>query len=359
MCIDPQDIRILQETTRHPVPMDGWNWRALIIGFVGALVFFGGLFVIVGAKPIVESLTSADPTLVAITLVFVLAWIGAWGLVLRTVLETLGIALPIRLSFFAYASAGFANNVTPFGQAGGELITAGLISKVTDARYETGLAGIATVDVLNIVSSLILIFVGVGYYATTAIIGERLETAVGSAVALIVILGTTLIVVRRYQETIIDRISIGVAELIDRLPGEQGDPAAVVENVAQRLHRFFNRIEQMASQRQHLAIAFGFSLLGWLLQTIALLTAFAAIGSSVPVYIALFVIPLGNLASATPLPGGLGGVEAAIVALLVPTTGLPAATVTAAVLIYRSLVYWLPVVIGGGSVMAFGTRAVA
>lgn len=339
--------------------MDGWNWRALIIGFVGALVFFGGLFVIVGAKPILESLTAADPTLVAVTLVFVLAWIGAWGLVLRTVLDTLGITLPIRLSFFAYASAGFANNVTPFGQAGGELITAGLISKLTDARYETGLAGIATVDVLNVVSSFILIFVGVGYYATTAIIGERLETAVGSAVVLILVLGTALILVWRYQGTIIDRISIGVAELLDRLPGKRNDPAAVAENTAQRLHRFFDRIEHMASQRRHLAVAFGFSLFGWLLQTVALLTAFAALGSNVPIYIALFVIPLGNLASATPLPGGLGGVEAAIVALLVPTTGLPAATVTAAVLIYRSFVYWLPVVIGGGSIVAFGTRAAA
>ncbi|MFC7225104.1 lysylphosphatidylglycerol synthase transmembrane domain-containing protein [Halalkalicoccus sp. GCM10025322] len=339
--------------------MDGWNWRALLIGFTGALILLGVLFFVVGAKPILESLTSADSTLVAMTLAFVLAWLGAWGLLFRTVLETLGIGLPIRMSFFAYASAAFANNVTPFGQAGGELLTAGLISKVADARYETGLAGIATVDVLNVVSSLVLIFVGVGYYATTAIIGERLETAVGSAVALVVVLGTSMILIWRYQESITDRIAVGVGKIADWLPGKTADPDAVAENVAQRLRRFFDRIGQMATQRRQLAIAFGFSLLGWLFQTIALLTAFAAIGSSVPIYIALFVIPLGNLAGATPLPGGLGGVEAAFVALLVPTTGIPAATVTAAVLIYRGLVYWLPVVIGGGSVVVFGTRTVA
>ena len=80
--------------------MDGWNWRALLIGFAGALAFLGGLLYVVGATSILESLTSADPTLVAMTLAFVLAWLGAWGLLLQTVLKTLGIDLPIGISFF-------------------------------------------------------------------------------------------------------------------------------------------------------------------------------------------------------------------------------------------------------------------
>jgi glycosyltransferase 2 family protein len=339
--------------------MNGRNWRALIVGFAGAIALFVGLFFLVGAGDVLDSLAHADPTLVAATLAVALLWLGAWALVLRTVLETLAIEIPVVRAFFVYASAVFANNVTPFGQAGGEPIAALLISKVSDARYETGLAGIATVDVLNVVSSLSLILVGVGYYATTAIIGERLQTAVASALAIVVAVGLLMYLAWQYQETLIESVSSGVADTVARLPIGGSDPETIAEDLSQRLDRFFDHIERMTTQRRRLAIAFGLSLLGWLFQVVALSTAFAAIGYSVPIYVALFVIPLGNLAGAAPLPGGLGGIEAAFVALLVPTTGLPAAVVTAAVLIYRGTIYWLPVLIGGSSMAAFGARTAA
>lgn len=339
--------------------MEDRTWRALILGFAGAIALLVGLFFVVGAGDILESLATADPTLVAATIAFALVWLAAWGLMLRTVLETLGVRIPVVRAFFVYASAAFANNVTPFGQAGGEPIAALLISKVSDARYETGLAGIATVDVLNVVSSLSLILVGVGYYATTAIIGERLRAAVGSALAIVAAVAILMSLLWRYQATIVDRLSETVANAIVRLPVGGSDPETVAEDLSRRLDRFFDHIERMATQRRRLAVAFGLSLLGWLLQAAALVAAFAAIGYTVPVYIVIFVIPLGNLAGAAPLPGGLGGIEAAFVALLVPTTGIPAATVTAAVLIYRGTIYWLPVVIGGGSMAAFSVRTLA
>jgi len=88
------------------------------------------------------------------------------------------------------------------------------------------------------------------------------------------------------------------------------------------------------------------------------MAAFAALGTPVPPYVLLFVIPLANLAGAAPLPGGLGGIEAAFVTLLVPTTGIQASVITAAVLIFRGAIYWMPILIGGLAVSAFGVRAV-
>ena len=339
--------------------MEARTWRALIVGFIGAIALFVGLFVVVGPGQILDALTTADPAFVAATLVFALLWLGTWGLVLRTVLETLGVPLTVRRSFFIYASAVFLNNVTPFGQAGGEPVAALLISKVSDTRYETGLAGIATVDALNVVSSLSLVLVGVGYYATTAIVGERLLTAVGSAVALVALVGLFMYLVWRHQDAITDSLSVGVGKAVSRLPIGNSDPDTLRESLSQRMDRFFDHIERLATQRRRLAVALCLSLLGWLFQAAALLVAFAAIGQSLPLAVALFVIPLGNLAGAAPLPGGLGGIETAFVALLVPTTGLPAATVTAAVLIYRGTIYWLPVLVGGGSMAAFSARSLA
>jgi len=338
--------------------MDERNRRAFLIGIAGAIAAFAILFFLVGVRDVLDSLLSATPSLVVATFALALGWLAAWSLMLRTVLSSLDIELPIGKSFLVYAGAVFANNVTPFGQAGGEPIAALLISKTADARYETSLVGIATVDVINVVPSISLILVGVGYYATTAAIGQRLETAVGSAIVLIAGIVIVMGLVWRYHRTLVDRLPAIVAPRIARLGFDRFDSETLEEDIADRLGRFFENIERVATDRWRLAAIIGLSLCGWLFQTAALTVAFDAIGYDVSAYVLLFVIPLANLAGAAPLPGGLGSIEAAFVALLVPTTGIPGSAITAAVLIFRGAIYWMPVLIGGLSVSAFGVRAV-
>ncbi|ELY63932.1 lysylphosphatidylglycerol synthase transmembrane domain-containing protein [Natrinema versiforme] len=336
--------------------MDEQNRRAFLIGAFGAIAVFAVLVFIVGARSILDSLLSAQPSLVAATFALALCWLAVWSLMLRTVLGTLGVEIPLGKSFLVYAGAVFANNVTPFGQAGGEPIAALLISKVSNSRYETGLVGIASVDVLNVIPSISLVFVGIGYYGTTAAVGERLETAVGSAVVLI---GAVLLVmglVWRYRDRIIDRLPAVIAPRLGRLGLERFDSETLEADLADRMGRFFENIERLATNRWRLGAVIGLSLCGWLFQVVALLAAFAALGYSVPPYVLLFAIPLANIAGAAPLPGGLGGIEAAFVTLLVPTTGIEASAVTAAVLIFRGAVYWMPILIGGASVSALGIR---
>ena len=332
--------------------------RAFLLGALGAIAVFAVLFVVVGAERVLDSLLSADPALVTATFGLALCWLAAWSLMLRTVLAALGVHVPASKAFFVYAGAVFANNVTPFGQAGGEPVAALLISKVSDARYETGLAGIASVDVLNVVPSISLILVGVGYYGATAAVGERIETAVGSAIALIAAIVVAMALVWRYRESIVDRLPAVLAPRIGRLGFARFDPETLEADLTERLDRFFENVERVATDRWRLSAVVGLSLAGWLFQVAALTAAFAAVGYDVPPYVLLFAIPLANLAGAAPLPGGLGGIEAAFVALLVPTTGVAASAITAAVLVFRGAIYWMPVLIGGLSVSAFGVRAV-
>jgi uncharacterized protein (TIRG00374 family) len=82
--------------------------------------------------------------------------------------------------------------------------------------------------------------------------------------------------------------------------------------------------------------------------------AFAALDASVPVSVVLVVVPVANLAGVTPLPGGLGSIDATMVGLLVPLAGVSAEVATAAVLIHRLAVYWLPVALGGVVLVAAG-----
>lgn len=324
--------------------------RALVIGAGGTVAVFAVLLFLVGGRDVLVALGSADPTAVGVVFVAGIGWLTCWSLVLRSVLGTLGVAVTVRKSLLVYAAAVFANNVTPFGQAGGEPVAALLISQVAEERYETGLAGIAAVDVLNVISSVALVLVSVSYYATTATVSETLQNAVGSALGVVAAVALVLLVGWRYRWALVDVASRVVAATSGRL----GPSGALDLEIRERAERFFGHVEQLATTPRRLALVLSLSLAGWLLQGVALSVAFLAVGHSVQAAVVLFAIPLGNLAGAAPLPGGLGGIEAAFVAILAPVTGIDAATVTAAVLIYRGAIYWLPVGFGGTATAAFG-----
>ena len=335
--------------------MNGPQRRTLLLGAVAAIAVLAALSVAAGVDRVAAALAAADPALVAAAAALGLCWLASWSLMLRGVLGALGVSLSPWAAFRVYSGAAFANNVTPLGQAGGEPVAAALIATVTDARYETGLVGIASVDVLNVVPSVSLVVLGVGSYAATAAVGERVGFAVTSAVGLIAAIVVTIALVWRYRASVVDRVPGTVGPALGRF--DRFDAAAVESGLTERLGNFFTDIERVGADRRRLVGVVALSLVGWLFQAAALTVAFAAVGHPISPLIPVFVVPLSYVAGATPLPGGLGGIEAALVGLLVPTTGVAAAAVTAAVFLFRGAVYWLPTAIGGASASALGVRA--
>jgi uncharacterized membrane protein YbhN (UPF0104 family) len=55
---------------------------------------------------------------------------------------------------------------------------------------------------------------------------------------------------------------------------------------------------------------------------------------------------IGQLGGLLPLPGGVGGIDGGLIGALI-VYGTPAATTAAAVLAYRVILFWLPLVVGG------------
>jgi uncharacterized protein (TIRG00374 family) len=139
------------------------------------------------------------------------------------------------------------------------------------------------------------------------------------------------------------------------LPRREPPDVHVIER---RIEGFFHAIERITGDPRGLATALGFSTLGWLCLAGSLWLSLYALGYSVPFAAVLVVVPVGAIAGITPLPGGLGGVEAVLVALLVPTTGVTVAAATAGVVLHRTATYWLPVLVGGGSAAAIGAGGV-
>src|SRR5699024_7986691 len=133
-------------------------------------------------------LTRADPLIVALIPLVTFAWIIAWGLLLRVVVGILDGQLSVVTAVFVYTATMFANNVTPFGQAGGEPISAYFISNATDTEYETGLAAIASVDAIHFVPSISLAAIGLASFATTTTLTDELETAAVAVLALVLVI---------------------------------------------------------------------------------------------------------------------------------------------------------------------------
>lgn len=83
----------------------------------------------------------------------------------------------------------------------------------------------------------------------------------------------------------------------------------------------------------------------WAFDNAVLWATFQAFGYSPEISILLMGYLIGQLGGLLPLPGGIGGIDAGLFGTLV-VYGTPAATTAAAVLAYRVILFWLPLVVG-------------
>ncbi len=105
-------------------------------------------------------------------------------------------------------------------------------------------------------------------------------------------------------------------------------------------------IAEVAKSPRHLALTGVGAVGGPMVQIVALWLCVHALGGELP-FVQVGAIYLGShlVASATPVPGGLGALEAALVAGL-SALGMPVGAAASAVLIYRLLTYWLTIPVG-------------
>lgn len=337
--------------------MRGLNARAMIVGFAGALVGLGVLYWAIDIDKTLNALSMANTEVLVLVVVGALCWLVAWGQALRTVLGVLGSTISPIQATAIFSGVQFANNITPFGQAGGEPISGFLISRATDREYETGLAAIASVDALNFIPSIILAICGLSYLATKATFAGKLQYAAFAvgALALVVPAGGYLGWRHRYR---IERIAVSLLTPIVRTVRHtilRREPLgeAIIE---ERIGGFFSSIERVASTPRELALALGLSSLGWIAQGACLWLSLYALGHAVSPVVVFIAVPIGAVAGVTPLPGGLGGIEIVLVATISALVAINSAVILAAVLIHRGVIYVLPTVVGGGVVAIIANR---
>jgi uncharacterized membrane protein YbhN (UPF0104 family) len=84
----------------------------------------------------------------------------------------------------------------------------------------------------------------------------------------------------------------------------------------------------------------------WAFDNAVLWATFHAVGVSVPLTVVLMGYLIGQLGGLLPLPGGVGGIDGGLIGTLI-VYGAPATGTVAAVLGYRLILFWLPLIVGG------------
>ncbi len=116
--------------------------------------------------------------------------------------------------------------------------------------------------------------------------------------------------------------------------------------LAPALGQVIPRLLDIAQRPVKLAQGIGGALLLTAAYILCLYASIRALGGSVPLAAVAVVYLTGNaIGSVVPTPGGLGAVEAALSAGLT-AAGLPGTTAVSAVLLFRTLTFWLPVPAG-------------
>jgi uncharacterized protein (TIRG00374 family) len=355
-------ISTLKPLTADETDVNSDRW-ATLVGFFGALAVLAGLVWLSGVDRVLDALLAIQKRYLVVIFGVAVVWLVSWGMALRTVLSALGQSISRRLATLVFAAAVFSNNVTPFGQAGGEPVSGYLISEAADSDYETGLAAIASVDALHFVPSIGVAIAGLTFVIAGAVqLGRNLIFAVVATVGLAAGIPVAAYLGWRYRyelEAVVVRVVTPIVRTIGRVVPRKQPPSA--GDIEERIERFFGAIDRVASDRRTLLEAITFSAVGWVALCASLWLSLIALGYRVPFAVVLVVVPMGAIASITPLPGGLGGIETVQVALLVSvttvlvsTSTLPQGVATSAVLVHRTATYLLPTVVGGGTAVSLG-----
>ncbi|MFB6293927.1 MAG: YbhN family protein [Halonotius sp.] len=330
--------------------MDRGRLRTTLAGFLLAAAVLAGLAWVVGLGDVIATLREADRRGIAVVAALIAGWVACWGLGMRAALGSYDAGVSRATGVLLSAGAGFANNITPFGNAGGEPLTTLLVTDRTAVSYERGLAAMAAVDAVNIVSAVVFAVIGLAWLA----VGGRLDGQLAGAAGVMLVAATAvagggrLLWQRRRRVTgRLTGVTAGVFAWLSAVVPRLSAPGRAA--LARRVEGFVDDLEEIAADRRTLVAVGGYSLAGWLCQLLAFWAAFGAIGEPIPVTAALVAVPLASAALALPLPGGAGGIESALVGVLVgtPLASISPPVAVAGVVLFRGVAYWLPTTLGG------------
>lgn len=308
-------------------------WRRvalLVLAGVALHVAAPGLIALAGAAPRLRRIQPAWFALMAAAEVVSLA--GAWSL--------MRIAVP-GLSWRVAAASQLAGNaisrILPGGAAAGTAVTYRIWARsgVTSDRATSGLivtSVVSTLTLLSLPAGALLVAAGGAPVPHGLLVVTAGVLAMAAALAAL----TTLLLFNDSVARRAQALLAAATRIVRRRRAPSGDLT----------HWLARRDEMRALLGHRWRSALAAAVLNWGFDIAALVLALAAVGSRPHVSLVVLAYVTGAILGMIPItPGGLGFVEAGLLGGLA-VAGVPAADAVIAVLAYRIVSYWAPVVVG-------------
>jgi uncharacterized protein (TIRG00374 family) len=304
---------------------------ALAVGIFGVLPRLGGL------THEAAGLRHARPAFIVASVVAQAISLGCYAQLYRRVLASLGARLRFRLSADVILGSFFISHLTPFGSAAGTAVNVTTLEADGIAPSTTGEA-IALTSLISTVALINLFAIG---FAATAgrHVSHQYLVGAGIALFLVAVILAAVLGVGAHP---------AVAGRAGRWAGRVARhfrPGIDPDQVAQTSMRLASLARTALTGRDFLT-SFGLAAGDLLFDLLSLALMFLALRYNPGFGPLAVAYAAANIASAIPLtPGGLGVIEVTLVAVTVGF-GAPRATAVLAVLGYRIVNYWLPLIPG-------------
>ena len=311
--------------------LQGVLFVALAVGVFGVLPRLGGL------TRDAAGLRHARPAFLVAAIVAQAISLGCYAQLYRQVLAALGARVRFRLAADVVLATFFVSHLTPFGSAAGTLVNVNTLEAEGIDAATTGEAiGLTS---LTSTAALIVLF-GAGFAATAGRhVSHTYLTIAGIAFFLVVAALAVVLGLGAHPE-IAGRAGRWAATVARRVRPSI-DPAQVGQTSAR-----LAELARSALTGRALLTSCGFATGDLLFDLLSLDLVFLALRYQPGFGPLAVAYAAANIASAIPLtPGGLGVVEVTLVAITVGF-GAPRATAVLAVLGYRIVNYWLPLLPG-------------
>jgi uncharacterized protein (TIRG00374 family) len=279
-----------------------------------------------GLGQVRHHLTEARPEWVALAVVLEALSCVSYILMFRPVFCT---NMPWRTSWEIGLAELGAGSIVPASGAGGLALGAWILREggmPVERIANRSVAFFLIKSSVNFVAVAVL-----GTVMALGLLGPDLSlwlTAVPAAGAVLVI-ATVLLV---------PRLGVGAPA-----PADAGRTRKAMQAVRKALVGGTREAVQMLRSRNLLIIVGSVGY--WAFDNAVLWATFHAFGYAPPLTVILLGYLIGQLGGLLPLPGGLGGIDGGLIGTLI-VYGTRAAPTTAAVLVYRVILFWLPLIAG-------------
>jgi uncharacterized protein (TIRG00374 family) len=304
---------------------------ALAAGIFGVLPRLGGL------TRDAAGLRHARPGFLVAAVVAQAASLGCYALLYRQVLAALGARVRFRLAADVTLASFFVSHLTPFGSATGTVVNVSTLEAEGVDAATTGEA----IGLTSLVSTVALIALfGIGFVATAGRhVSHPYLTIAGVALVLVVAVLDAVLGVGAHP---------GIAGRAGRWAASVARhvrPGIDPDKVAETTSRLASLARSALTGRAFLTSS-AFASADLLFDLLSLDLVFLALRYQPGFGPLAVAYAAANIASAIPVtPGGLGVVEVTMVAITVGF-GAPRPTAVLAVLGYRIVSYWLPLIPG-------------